>query len=372
MAKLKPIQLFRASQKALRNREILAESASRPTFERGELIRYLSAVTLFPLIRASANLRFGRNKPPHDTLAIGSRKRPKLHSVVTGEVPFDDLEYELVKETWSFFDFRMALAYYGRFAQHIGPIVTLLFKRSLWTSAHYAICLLEWSYLASILQRYPQIERVHCGYYIDRKAFALSLIRAETGIHCVGVQHGAFNIFPTLHRAPVDEVLLIYPFSEPFAQDFFALPADGKVRIAPDEFELGWSEHASTRPFVVFGASADSTDLNRAIITALDEAVPPDLEVLIKLHPRDTREDYLDLTQGRIGFIDKNAKNAAAYVGQLSSVIAEAWTMRIPVAIMRGSGARGSDFQKMLNDDVCQDVPHLKAAVATMLRSFNR
>ncbi len=344
--------LFRASEMSLRNRQVLADAAGRPSFGPNEIWTYVVAATAFPIVRAIFQMRFKTPKVPGNSIVIGSRKRAIFRPVLAGEMPMDDLEYDWVEHTWRFLNLATVARYYCALAAHAPFILHLWHRKSAWAAAHYAVCLLEWCYLRQVVLRHAQIDTVYSGYYIDRKAMVLALISEETGIRHIGLQHGAFNVFPRLHRAKVDSAILIYPFSRPFALDFFGLSSGEDVMVAPEKFELGWQVHPSQRPFVIYGASADSTSLNRDIIAALDRELPSSCDILIKLHPRDTRDAYEDLAQDRVAFIDYNARNAAAYVGQLSSVIADAWTMEIPVAVMQGSTGRGSDFQRMLDTQV--------------------
>ena len=361
------IRLYRVSEKALVDRRILADMAGRPVFQANEIWKYIATVLVFPLARAIFQSRFKAPEIPNNSLAIGSRKRAIFRPVLDGEMPLDDLEYDWDRATWRFFDLRLAARFYLLLIPQLAFFCTLVWRKSLWSAVHWAVCLLEWCYLREIVRRHPQIDTVYAGYYIDRKAMLLALISEETGIRHIGLQHGAFNIFPNLHRAKVDQVILIYPFSRPFASEFFGITSEENVIVAPEQFELGWREHPSQKPFIVYGASADSTSLNREIVAALDRHLPSNFDILIKLHPRDSRDAYLNLAQDRVAFIDYNARNAAAYVGQLSSVIADAWTMDIPIAVMRGATQRSSDFQRMLDTKVFSDADDLAKATARMV-----
>lgn len=361
------LKIYRASEKSLRNREILAVAAGRPRFSTNEIWTYLAAVTIYPLARALFQARHPAPVIKGEAIAMGSRKRATLKVVSEGAIVMDDLEYDWVGDTWRFMRFGLSLKFYATLLRHLPFIVYLWQRKSSWSSAHYAVCLLEWIYLRSVLADHPQINTVYSGYYIDRKAFLLSMICEERHIRHIGVQHGAFNVFPRLHRAMVDEAVLIYPFSRPMAENFFKVSSPNCVRVAPEDFELGWSNFKSEKPFVVLGASADNTALNRQILDSLNQHLPPEFDIKLKLHPRDNRQAYEDIVQGRVNFIDINPRNASAYVGQLSSVIAEAWTLDIPIAVMHGAKGRGSDFQQMLDTEVHEDVDELAKAVSALV-----
>ncbi|MEO9827605.1 MAG: hypothetical protein ABJF50_24660 [Paracoccaceae bacterium] len=365
------IELFRASEKALRNREILAAVSGRPRFGPREIWSYVGAATAFPLLRALFQRRFKVPEITGDAIAIGSRKRAKYRPAQEGQMPLDDLEYDWNEQTYRFFDFRIATHCYLTLLRFLPFILTLWVRRSAWCSAHFAVCLVEWTYLRCLLKRHPQIKNVYSGYYVDRKAFLVSLIQSDIKIRHIGLQHGSFNVFPTLHRAKVDEVILIYPFSRNFAKCFFSIDDSVEIRVAPELFDLGWKKRGSEKSFIVYGASVDSKELNRDIIIALDRYLPKSIEIMIKLHPRDNSADYLDLLHGRVALIDFNAKDAKVYVGQLSSVIAEAWTFNVPIAVMYGDTARGSDFQRNIDVAVQPDAVSLARAVANMVEDKN-
>ena len=291
----------------------------------------------------------------------------KLKRVTETKLPMDDLGYELDAMTWRFLDLPMTLRYYARLLRYSPAIASIYWRRSAWSAVHFAICLLEWSYLDSIVSRHSQLNAIYCGYCTDRKSMLLSLVCEGRGKRCVGVQHGAFNMFPALYRAKVHEVVLMYPFSRSYAERFFKVDDEKNIRVAPEEFDLGWREYPHDRPFVVFGGSADSTALNRTIIATLDKRLPLEFDLFLKLHPRDSADDYQDLVTGRTFLIHRNAINASAYVGQLSSVLAEAWTFKIPIAVMQGQDQRGSDFQRMLDKAAHSGPDELALAVLRLI-----
>ena len=361
MEKIRTIDLYRVSERALRNRQTYADTAERTRFRSREIWRYIFVATVFPLMRALFRLRFRKPEVKGDALVIGSRKRSRYRA---GNYLLDDLGYDWVNNTWQFFDLRIAARCYLMLLRHLPFIIFLGFRRSTWSAAHFSVCIVEWNYLREVVRLNPQIRTIYCGYYTDRKALLLSLVRRESGIRHVGIQHGVFNIFPYLHRAQVDEVILLYSFSLPHAEHFFSFTSPDDVRVALESFDLGWKPRGKEGRHVVYGCSADRQALNEEIITALDTKLPPEIEVLVKLHPRDSRKNYSHLIGGRVSLIDFNSTDAEAYVGLLSSVIAEARTFGIPVFAMAGSVRRSSDFMLSLSKNTYQSVYDLSRAVA--------